>query len=113
MARCSLALFLSFSPSLYLPTPAPNHSVLFLLSYFFFFFAPVFLILPRPACPDADFFFNLLFLGKRFRSRFFSTRKTAGSPRQKIAGTIRSPPRLCAQPGAREEDREPKPASQF
>lgn len=45
--------------------------------------------------------------------RFFSTRKTAGSPRQKIAGTIRSPPRLCAQPGAREEDREPKPASQF
>lgn len=107
-------LALSFSLSLPLLAYSSSQSLLslFLLSYFFFF-APVFLIVPRPACRDADFFFNLLFLGKRFRSRFFSTRKTAGSPRQKIAGTLRSPPRHCTQPGAREEDHEPKPESLF
>lgn len=50
-------LALSFSLSLPLLAYSSSQSLLslFLLSYFFFF-APVFLIVPRPACRDADFF---------------------------------------------------------
>lgn len=72
-----LARSLSLSPSLYSPTPAPNHSRLFLLSCFFHPFSRSSLALRSRTL----IFSNLLFLGKRFRSRFFSTRKTVESPR--------------------------------
>lgn len=110
MARCSLTLFLS--PSLYSPTPAPNHSRLFLLCYFFFFLHP-FSRSSLALRSRTLIFFNLLFLGKRFRSRFFSIRKTAESRRQKIAGTPRITTQTlrAARSQREEEEREPKPAS--
>lgn len=102
----SLSLpLLAYSSSQSLPSLPP-----FL---FFFFFLHPFSRSSLALRSRTLIFFNLLFLGKRFRSRFFSIRKTAESRRQKIAGTPRITTQTlrAARSQREEEEREPKPAS--